>query len=379
MNDLKFTSAGDFLKSQQQRIGFACKYMHPDQTQKKKLLEEVQRPLNTRSTTVRWLNNQTRDVAEERLWDLMVHNIASYKRLIEYVGSLPPELRMVRLGSDVLPVYTEPTWCYYWRRTDVREYCEREFAKVGATARALDVRLSMHPGQFTVLASDNEEIVERSIEEFEYHTDVIRWMGYGLTFQDFKNNVHISGRKGPAGIKHVVDTRLSPEARNTITIENDENKWGLDASLELVDTCALVLDIHHHWCREGEYIEPTDDRYLRVMDSWRGVRPVIHYSYSRDEALPANFTHMQRPNMHELLETGYKKAKLRAHSDYYPNNAVNDWALSFLPYADIMCESKCKNLASIALHKYNTEKKNELSKQNVRTETTGSPTFAYVG
>ena len=379
MNDLKFTSAGDFLKSQQQRIGFACKYMHPDQTQKKKLLEEAQRPLNTRSTTVRWLNNQTRDVAEERLWDLMVHNIASYKRLIEYVGSLPPELRMVRLGSDVLPVYTEPTWCYYWRRTDVREYCEREFAKVGATARALDVRLSMHPGQFTVLASDNEEIVERSIEEFEYHTDVIRWMGYGRTFQDFKNNVHISGRKGPAGIKAVVDTRLSPEARNTITIENDENKWGLDASLELVDTCALVLDIHHHWCREGEYIEPTDDRYLRVMDSWRGVRPVIHYSYSRDEALPANFTHMQRPNMHELLETGYKKAKLRAHSDYYPNNAVNDWALSFLPYADIMCESKCKNLASIALHKYNTEKKNELSKQNVRTETTGSPTFAYVG
>ena len=218
---------------------------------------------------------------------------------------------------------------------------------------------------FTVLASDNEEIVERSIEEFEYHTDVIRWMGYGRTFQDFKNNVHISGRKGPAGIKHVVDTRLSPEARNTITIENDENKWGIDASLELVDTCALVLDIHHHWCREGEYIEPTDDRFLRIIDSWRGVRPAIHYSYSRNEALPADFTHSQRPNMHTLLESGYKKAKLRAHSDYYPNNAVNDWALSFLPYADIMCESKCKNLASIALHKYNTEKKNELSKQNV--------------
>ena len=45
--DLKFTTAGDFLQSQQKRIGFACKYMHPDQTQKKKLLEEIQRPLNT--------------------------------------------------------------------------------------------------------------------------------------------------------------------------------------------------------------------------------------------------------------------------------------------------------------------------------------------
>jgi UV DNA damage endonuclease len=341
------------------RIGFACKYMTADQTQKKKRLEEIQRPLNTRSTTVQWLNRQTRDVAEERLWDIMVHNIASYKRLIEYVGSLPAELRMVRLGSDVLPVYTQRDWCYYWQRPDVVAYAERAFAEVGATARALDVRLSMHPGQFTVLASDNEDIVERSIEEFEYHVDCIRWMGYGQSFQDFKCNVHISGRQGPAGIKHAVNTRLSQEARNTITIENDENKWGLEHSLELVDTCALVLDIHHHWCREGEYIRPTDDRFARVIDSWRGVRPVIHYSYSRNEHLPEGYNHIGMPDMTVLLESGYKKAKLRAHSDYYPNNAVNDWALSFLPHADIMCESKCKNLASINLYKYYIGDKHE--------------------
>ena len=333
------------------RIGFACKFMHDDQTQKKKLLEEIQRPLNTRSTTVQWLNRQSVDVAEERLWDIMVHNIASYKRLIEYVGSLPPELRMVRLGSDVLPVYTEPTWSYYWRKSDVRNYAEQEFAKVGETARALDVRLSMHPGQFTVLASDNPDIVERSIEEFEYHVDCIRWMGYGQSFQDFKCNVHISGRQGPAGIKHAVDTRLSPEARNTITIENEENKWGLDASLELVDTCALVLDIHHHWVRESEYISPTDDRYLRIIDSWRGVRPVIHYSVSREDIL-TNHNPFTLPNMENLLEQGFKKQKLRAHSDYMWNHAVNDWALSFRNTADIMVESKAKNLASINLYKY---------------------------
>jgi UV DNA damage repair endonuclease len=367
--DLKFTTCGDYMNSTQKRIGFACKYMHPDQTQKKKILEEIQRPLNTRSTTVQWLNRQTRDVAEERLWDIMVHNIASYKRLIEYVGSLPPELRMVRLGSDVLPVYTQPDWSYFWRKPDVVAYAERAFAEVGQTARALNVRLSMHPGQFTVLASDSEEIVERSIEEFEYHVDCIRWMGYGKQFQDFKCNVHISGRKGPAGIKAALK-RLSPEARNTITIENDENKWGLDASLELADELALVLDIHHHWCREAEYILPTDDRFARVIDSWRGVRPVIHYSYSRDEWLPQDFTHDTMPDMPALLEAGYKKAKLRAHSDYYPNQLVNDWALSFLDYADIMCESKCKNLASIALYKYYMENNNELFESHVRQEAT---------
>ena len=359
------------------RIGFACKYMHPDQTQKKKVLEEIQRPLNTRSTTVQWLNRQTTEVAEQRLWELMEHNIQSYYNLIEYVGGLPNELRMVRLGSDCLPVYTQRDWSYFWQLPDVRNYCATHFARVGTLARSLDVRLSMHPGQFTVLASDNPEIVDRSVEEFEYHTDVIRWMGYGRTFQDFKCNVHISGRQGPAGIKHAVNNRLSPEARNVITIENDENKWGIQDSLELVDTCALVLDVHHHWCREGEYILPTDDRYKRIVDSWRGVRPAMHYSYSRTEHLPEGFAHDTMLHFPDLLEAGHKKGKLRAHSDYYPNQLVNDWALSFLPYTDIMCESKCKNLASIALYKYNTEKKNELSKQNVRTQTTKRPTFAY--
>ena len=128
------------------RIGFACKYMHPDQTQKKKLLEEIQRPLNTRSTTVQWLNRQTREVAEQRLWDIMVHNIQSYWNLINYVGGLPNERRMVRLGSDVLPVYTQSDWSYFWRKPDVRKYCETNFAHVGAKARELDVRVSMHPG-----------------------------------------------------------------------------------------------------------------------------------------------------------------------------------------------------------------------------------------
>ena len=336
------------------RIGFACKYMHPDQTQKKKLLEELQRPLTERSTTVAWLNRQNKDVAEERLWDIMVHNAAAAKRLVEYVGSLPPELRMVRLGSNQLPCYTQHEWSYFWQRSDVVAYCEKHYGAVGETARALDVRLSMHPGQFCVLASDSEEIVERSIEEFEYHASLVRWMGYGKRFQDFKCNVHISGRKGPAGIRNTLK-RLSPEARNTITIENDENKWGLEHSLELADDLALVLDIHHHWCNtRGEYIEPNDDRIKRIVDSWRGVRPAMHYSVSREDLL-ADYPDTHRPDFAALESQGFKKGKLRAHSDYCWNSAVNEWALSHWQWADIMVEAKCKNLASQQLlEQYNT-------------------------
>jgi UV DNA damage repair endonuclease len=255
---------------------------------------------------------------------------------------------MVRLSSDILPVYTQQDWSWFWRLPATREYCEREFGAVGDVARKNNVRLSFHPGQFTVLASCNPGIVDRSIEEFEYHTDMARWMGFGKTFQDFKINVHISGREGPEGIRRAL-SRLSPEARNCITIENDEMTWGIDSSIELVNDCALVLDIHHHWINSGEYIDPNDNRVKRIIDSWRGVRPVIHYSVSREDCIVEHPGHI-RPDLPSLLENGYKKQKLRAHSNFYWNTAVNEWALSFRDSFDIMCESKAKNLASFALY-----------------------------
>jgi UV DNA damage endonuclease len=330
------------------RVGFCCKYLHPDQTQPKKVLMEIQQQRTEKCTTVAWLKRQTREVAEQRLYDIMTHNMQSAANLVEYVGRLEPGLRMVRLGSNQLPMYTQPDFRYFWQQPEIKLELERGFAQVGKLARQWDVRVSFHPGQFCVLASDSEDIVNRSIEEFEYHVDMVRWMGFGRKFQDFKCNVHISGRQGPEGIKRVL-SRLSPEARNCITIENDEMSHGLDASLELSKDVALVLDIHHHWVRTGEYIEATDDRVLRVIDSWRGIRPALHYSVSREDILVDHDPNV-RPDMETLLAQGYKKQKLRAHSDFYWNHAVNKWAATFAKDFDIQCESKMKNLASHEFH-----------------------------
>jgi len=312
------------------------------------------RDLNGRSTTMRWLREH-KEEAEQRQWDIMTHNTTAARRLIERVGTLPPERRMVRLGSEMLQGYTEKDWKSWWQQRDIQDHLANLFAPVGEMARKLDVKVSFHPGQFCVLASDTPDIVDRSIEEFEYHADMARWMGFGKSFQDgCKINVHISGRQGPEGIRRVLP-KLSQEARNLITIENDEMGHGLEKSLELEKDLALVLDIHHHWIRDEEYIEPTDDRVKRVIDSWRGQRPSMHYSYSRDEHLAVadlgDKTHTEMHDIKMLLERGCKKQKLRAHSDLLPNKAVNDWALSFSENFDIQVEAKGKNMASEQLYR----------------------------
>lgn len=330
------------------KIGFACKWIdNIDQVDGLKP-KDTARQYTTGTTTVTWLARQSKQAGEEKLWSLVRQNLLHTLNLVNKVAALPIGLRMVRLSSDILPVYTQRDWSYFYKQPDVIAVLELGFAKIGAAARAAGVRLSFHPGQFTVLASENPGIVNRSIEEFEYHADMARWMGYGQKFQDIKINVHISGKLGPAGIRAAYK-RLTQEARNCITIENEENAWGLDDSLELADLLPIVLDVHHHWCREGEWLDPASDRVKRVIDSWQGVRPTMHYSQSREDYLVDHPTDVQ-PNMDLLKDLGYKKQKLRAHSDLYWNTASNDWVLGFLPTHDIMCESKGKNLASFALY-----------------------------
>jgi len=321
------------------RIGFACKIQSAYGVAAKELA--------THTTTIRWLGSQTRAKAEQRMWELVQSNVETLYKQIEWLGTLKPKLRMFRITSDLLPAYTHSDWLAFYFEPGMTSWLERELLRCGELARQLDIRLSFHPGQFCVLASENPQVVENSLAEFEYHADIARYMGYGKQFQDFKINVHIGGKRGPAGIREAVRS-LSREARNCLTIENAEFTWGLEHSLELADTCALVLDIHHHWIYTGEYIAANDPRIDMVCESWRGTRPVMHYSVSREDVL-VDHDPDTRPDLQQLKSMGFTAAKLRAHSEMYWNRACNQWALEHRAWADIMCESKQKNTAAWAL------------------------------
>jgi UV DNA damage repair endonuclease len=346
-------------------MGFCCKFIPY-------LPEHDVKQLNATSTTIAWLNRQPRDRAYERLLEIAHHNCEAYTRVFEIMHTWPVHLRQIRLGSEMLPAYTEPTWRHFWQLPDVRKTWEQDLAKLGARAREYDIRLSQHPGQFVCMASEREDVVTRSIEEFEYHVDVAKAMGYGSTWHDhgYKINIHVSGRQGPQGMLAALN-KLSPEARNLITLENDEITWGIDAVLQLADQVAVVLDLHHHYIYTGEYIQANDDRIKKVIDSWRGVRPIIHYSASREDVLIGHSI-IDRPNLNTLLASGYKKSKLRAHSDFMWNKALNEWAYEHWQWADVMVEAKRKNLASFELYKFWKSMENSMSSV-LKSETNTSP------
>ena len=113
----------------------------------------------------------------------------------------------------------------------------------------------------------------------------------------------------------------------------------------------MVLDIHHCWINENDYIDPHSERVARVIESWRGVRPTMHYSQPPESLQELGFDAEHKLEMDALLQV-VSKRDLYAHSAQMWNRWTNDYALQFLDRFDIMLEAKDKNVAALALHEH---------------------------
>jgi UV DNA damage repair endonuclease len=330
------------------RLGFCCKYLPEDGA------ADMARRMNTMTVTMTYLGRQDAKAAYDKLLAVVSHNLEAVTRQIMHVASRPKLERLHRMSSDLLPGYTHASCQELYQDSDLRNLIETKLAQAGQLAREHGVRLSMHPGQFCVIASANPNAAANGIAEFEYHVDVMRLMGYGEGWHPHGAHINIHGGAkalGAEGIRSGL-ANLSTTARNLITIENDEVSFGLDDLLPLVDDVPLVLDLHHHWIKSGgEYIEPEDPRIGMIGQSWRGVRPLSHVSVSREELLPAYDIHAL-PDFQALTGAGIRPKDLRAHSDLMWNVAINDLVARHLSWSDFEVEAKMKNIASegLALH-----------------------------
>ena len=334
------------------RIGFACKI--DDQGHDRDYL----RGIHGRGTTAQAMRRLDHHERLDKLTAIVQANMTGIFNLIQHTHSRT-RCRMLRLGSSLLPLFTHPEFSYLYHTPEIQEIYRRGFHAAGRLAADRDIRLSFHPGQFCCLASDRPEVIQNSVEEFEYHSMMAWHINNGAGCQVLnKINVHLSGRGGPSMFRDVYNNELSEYSKSLITIENDEIGAGVDKILEISDLCPIVLDLHHHWVHTSghEFIMPEDHRWKIIRDSWnaRGTRPVIHYSYSRvwEEREPRRDGFITE---HDITAHGDRRQKLRAHSDLFPNREFNRWALRFFEQADIMCESKRKDTAAEQLiHEHRT-------------------------
>ncbi|QPQ54599.1 hypothetical protein IC614_09710 [Allosphingosinicella flava] len=326
------------------RIGFCCTFQSPtgDAAQEKRM--------NMRTTTISWLKRQSPADAYDRLADIVAHNLDALDGQLRFVAGLPPLEHMFRILSGIFPGFSHPDIAPFYDR-DLMALIEGRLKAAGDYARTNGIRLSMHPGHHTILATSRPDALANAITDLMDHVAIMEMLGYGGGWHPWGAHVNIhggSGALGVEGIRHGL-SQLPAAARDLVTLENDEMSFGLDDLLRLAEEVAIVVDFHHHWIRsQGEYLEPEDSRVEGVKASWRGVRPAAHISVSREVLVP-HVGAEERPDFLALSAEGLKAAKLRGHSDMMWNLAVNDLVARHLVWCDVEVEAKAKNLASAQL------------------------------
>jgi UV DNA damage endonuclease len=235
------------------------------------------------------------------------------------------DIRVYRLGGSVVPYGTHPDLPELAYRRQLDE-CASELAALGEKARTLGLRLSTHPGQYTVLDSPSEDVVAKASADLEQDAALLDALGQG---DDAVVVVHVGGvygdRESALARWASAYERLSEPARARVVVEHDERSFSLADVLWLHERTGVrvVYDLHHDRCN------PSDATLADAYATWPdGVRPKVHVSSPR-LSLP-------RP-------------RLDAHADF-----VAPWdvqaALDASPGpVDVMLEAKAKDLALLAV------------------------------
>ena len=255
------------------------------------------------------------------------------------------DVRMYRMATALAPYASHPDLAQF--RDAPARHAQR-LAEVGAHAQRLDIRLSTHPGQYTVLNSEDERIQRLAVEELEVQSELLDGMGLG---PEAVVVLHVGGG---AGGKHTAMDRfcrgfeqLSDAAARRLVVENDDRTFSLRDVLALSERIGrpVVWDILHHHCNDPERI-PDREALGLALGTWPdGVTPKVHYS------TPKTAMEERRKKVGRRVERTLMLPQLRAHADIIDPIAFEQVltetaeGLDF----DVMLEAKGKDLALLAL------------------------------
>lgn len=268
------------------------------------------------------------------------HSLEALRAVLRYLAR--NEISMYRMTASLAPYATHPDLPQF--HGQVAE-CAEALAEVGALARSLDIRLSTHPGQYTVLNSETPDVVAGAIRDLDAQAALMDAMGLG---DDAVIVLNVGSGQGDAlGRFEAGYEQLSASAQRRLVIENDDRTFGLGAVLELSRRTGLpvVWDILHHHCHDPDGI---DDRSAleAALDTWPShVVPKIHYS------TPKTAWEERRRKSGRRTLTEWVLPQLRAHADLIDPIAFSQFlaeADGVRPF-DVMLEAKGKDLALLRL------------------------------
>jgi len=249
------------------------------------------------------------------------------------------DVRVFRMSSSTVPYGTHPDLPQFDYRRQIED-CAAELEALGAKARRLGLRLSTHPGQYTVINAEDETLAAKSLLDLEQDALLLDALGQP---EEACVVVHVGGVYGDRDAARArwaaSYERLSERAQRRVVVEHDETSFALVDVLWLhARTGAkVVYDLHHDRCNPSPGLGLAD-----AYATWpAGIRPKAHLSSPRTE----------------LRTVGKgRAAKLVAplldqHADFATPWDLRDLVRSAPGPLDVLVEAKAKDLAVLWLRR----------------------------
>jgi len=189
-----------------------------------------------------------------------------------------------RVSSDIFPLLTHPEANIKYEELPNVHRLDNLFAFCKRDALLYNVRLSCHPDQFNVLASDKADAIERTIVELNHHAWFMTKMG---AYTDHRSpiNIHINcSYDEPSEIAErflANFQRLSDDVKTRLVVENeDKGIWNVTNLVNVFynkTNIPITFDYLHHACNNDGVSE--EEAFNLCYNTWK-CRPLFHYCES---------------------------------------------------------------------------------------------------
>ena len=217
-----------------------------------------------------------KNATPERILELASANVEALQPILDWNAAHGIEL--FRITSDLIPFGSHPVNTVPWWRI-----LESQFARLGQFIANNGLRVSMHPGQFTILNSPRGEVVANSVKELEYHTAVLDALGVD---NSHKIVIHLGGiyQNKQESLSRFTENckRLDSRIKARLVIENDERCYTVADALGAARAIGVpvVFDVFHHIWNPAFEALPVRSIIGLAAKTWRkrDGRVKIHYS-----------------------------------------------------------------------------------------------------
>jgi len=210
----------------------------------------------------------------ERLRNTLSENLACLEKIVCW--NARHGLLFLRISSDLVPLASHPENRFPWD-----EEFAPDFARIGALIRGFGMRISMHPGQYTLLNSPRPEVVKAAVADLLYHARVLELLGLDQTA---KLQIHVGGvygNKKKAMERFVRAHEALPEdVKRRLVLENDERFYTLSDVLLLHRKTGIpvVFDFFHHELNpDGKTLAEALEAQRETWGPEDGL-PIVDYS-----------------------------------------------------------------------------------------------------